>query len=124
MKQAISCLPFKPYMEATYISETSIDFQHTKLHYIRGERTLHDHRCENLKFDIETFQVLLLLLIIVRFSPGKRLAVPLNGRKNSHIQRIYYRCVFRVNVKVKLNSVLAQRARWVVIVVSGLALKE
>jgi hypothetical protein len=71
--------------------------------YVRGERTLRNHRCENLKFDVETFQVLLLLLIFSGFSPGKKLDVTMNGRENSHIQRIYCRCIFIVNLKVKLN---------------------
>jgi hypothetical protein len=33
-------------------SETSPDFQQTVYHYIAGDRTLHIHRCENLKFYI------------------------------------------------------------------------
>jgi hypothetical protein len=36
-------------MEATCSSETSVDSQRTTLHYIPEDRTLHNHRCENLK---------------------------------------------------------------------------
>jgi hypothetical protein len=35
-------------MEATYSSETSVDFQRNTQPYIPEDRTLHDHRCENL----------------------------------------------------------------------------
>jgi hypothetical protein len=35
-------------MEVTYSSETSVDFQRTTRRYIPEERTLHNHRCENL----------------------------------------------------------------------------
>jgi hypothetical protein len=34
---------------ATYSSETSVDFQRTTRRYFLEERTLHNHRCENLK---------------------------------------------------------------------------
>jgi hypothetical protein len=36
-------------MEATCSSETSVDFQRTTRCYIPEDRTLHNHRCENLK---------------------------------------------------------------------------
>jgi hypothetical protein len=36
-------------MEATCSSETSVDFQRITRCYIRKDRTLHNHRCENLK---------------------------------------------------------------------------
>jgi signal-transduction protein with cAMP-binding, CBS, and nucleotidyltransferase domain len=36
-------------MEATCFSEKSVDFQRTTRRYIPEDRTLHDHRCENLK---------------------------------------------------------------------------
>jgi hypothetical protein len=39
-------------MEATCPSETPVDLQQTTLHYILKGRTLHNHRCENLKFYI------------------------------------------------------------------------
>jgi hypothetical protein len=35
-------------MEANYYSETSVDFQRTTWRYIPEERTIHNHRCENL----------------------------------------------------------------------------
>jgi hypothetical protein len=37
-------------MESTCSSETSVDFQRTTWRYIPDDRTLHDHRCDNLKF--------------------------------------------------------------------------
>jgi hypothetical protein len=36
-------------MEATYSSETSVDFQRTTWRYIPEEITLYNIRCENLK---------------------------------------------------------------------------
>jgi hypothetical protein len=36
-------------MEATHFSETSVDFQRTTRSYIPEDRTLHNHRYENLK---------------------------------------------------------------------------
>jgi hypothetical protein len=36
-------------MEATWSSEASVGFQRTSRHYIPEDRTLHNHRCENLK---------------------------------------------------------------------------
>jgi hypothetical protein len=36
-------------MEATFSSETSADFQRTVRRYIPEDRTLHNHRCENLR---------------------------------------------------------------------------
>jgi hypothetical protein len=43
-------------MKATRTSETSADFERTTRRYIPEERTLHDHRSENLMF-YETTQV-------------------------------------------------------------------
>jgi hypothetical protein len=37
------------YIEATYSSETSIDFQRTARRYTPEDGTLHKHRRENLK---------------------------------------------------------------------------
>jgi hypothetical protein len=37
-------------MEETCSYETLVDFQRTTLHYIPEDGTLHDHRCESLKF--------------------------------------------------------------------------
>jgi hypothetical protein len=37
-------------MEAKSSSETSVDFQRTTRRYIPEHRTLHNHRCENLKY--------------------------------------------------------------------------
>jgi hypothetical protein len=39
-------------MEATYSSETSVNTQRTTRSYNPGEGTLHNHRCENVKFYI------------------------------------------------------------------------
>jgi hypothetical protein len=36
-------------MEATCTYETTVDFQRTTRPYIPEDRTLHNHRCENLK---------------------------------------------------------------------------
>jgi hypothetical protein len=36
-------------MEAIYSSETSVDFQRTTRRYTPEDRTLHDHRYENLR---------------------------------------------------------------------------
>jgi hypothetical protein len=36
-------------MEAKYSSETSVDFQRTTCLYIPEDRTLHNHRCDNLR---------------------------------------------------------------------------
>jgi hypothetical protein len=47
----VSCLAcFTVEMEAMCSSEMSADFQRTTQCYISGDRTLHNHRCENLKF--------------------------------------------------------------------------
>jgi hypothetical protein len=37
-------------MEAIYSSEASVYFQRTTLRYNPEDRTLHKHRCKNLKF--------------------------------------------------------------------------
>jgi hypothetical protein len=46
----LSCLSYSSTlkMEALCSSETSIEFQRTTWRYIREERTLYNHRCENL----------------------------------------------------------------------------
>jgi hypothetical protein len=36
-------------MEATYSSEATTDFQQTTQRYIPEDRTLRNHRCENLR---------------------------------------------------------------------------
>jgi hypothetical protein len=36
-------------MEATCSSEMSVDFQRTTWRYVAEDRTLHNHRCHNLK---------------------------------------------------------------------------
>jgi hypothetical protein len=47
----ISCLAYSSALriEATGSSETSADFQQSTRRYILEDRTLHNHRCENLK---------------------------------------------------------------------------
>jgi hypothetical protein len=37
--------------EATCYSETSVNFYRTKQRYIRDDRNLHNHRCDNLRSD-------------------------------------------------------------------------
>jgi hypothetical protein len=44
-------------MEATYSSETLVDFQWTTRRYISENIILHNHRCENLKSYIKYFKV-------------------------------------------------------------------
>jgi hypothetical protein len=50
----VSCLAYSSTlnMEATCSSETPVDFQRTKWHYIAEEKALHNRRCENLKYYI------------------------------------------------------------------------
>jgi hypothetical protein len=44
----------KQRMKAKYSSETSVDFQGNTMRYIPEDRTLYNHRCENLKsYDIK-----------------------------------------------------------------------
>jgi hypothetical protein len=45
----VSCLASTLKMEAICSPETSVDFQWTTPRYIAGDRTLHNHCCENLK---------------------------------------------------------------------------
>jgi hypothetical protein len=47
----VSCLAdsLTSKMEVTCSSETSLEFQRTTQHYFPDHRTLHNHRCENLK---------------------------------------------------------------------------
>jgi hypothetical protein len=42
-------------MEAIYFSDTSVDTQWITRRYISEDGTLHNHRCENLKFDKKHF---------------------------------------------------------------------
>jgi hypothetical protein len=42
-------------MKAIYYAETSVDFERTTRRYIAQDRTLHNHRCENLKFYVKIF---------------------------------------------------------------------
>jgi hypothetical protein len=46
----ISCLAYASNLkiEATCSSETSVDFERTTRRYIPEDKTLHNHRCENL----------------------------------------------------------------------------
>jgi hypothetical protein len=46
----VSCLSYSSTlkMEATYFSETSVNFYRTILHYIVVDKIVHSHRCENL----------------------------------------------------------------------------
>jgi hypothetical protein len=51
----VSCSAYSSNLktEATYSSETSVDFQRTIQHYIPEDSNLHNHRCENLKSYID-----------------------------------------------------------------------
>jgi hypothetical protein len=48
----VSCLAYSSIlkMETIFSSETSVHFQRTTRRYVPEDRTLHNHRCENLKF--------------------------------------------------------------------------
>jgi hypothetical protein len=48
---SVSCLAYSSVlkMEVTCSFEITADFQRTTRHYIPEQRTLHNHRCENLK---------------------------------------------------------------------------
>jgi hypothetical protein len=50
-KKTVSCLAYcsTPKMEVTCSFQTSVGFQRTTQYYIPEDRTLHNHRCENLK---------------------------------------------------------------------------
>jgi hypothetical protein len=50
-------------MEATYFSETSVDFQRITRRYIPEDRTLHNHRCENLRSYIKPSASYLLIIL-------------------------------------------------------------
>jgi hypothetical protein len=74
----VSCLAYSstPKMEGQ-CSETSVAFQWTTQRYIPEDRTLHNHRCENLKsYSLFLFTVLL--------RTGSR--IPLLGNHNSRVQ--------------------------------------
>jgi hypothetical protein len=47
----VSCLAYSSTlkMEVTRFPETSVDFQRTTRPYILKDKTLYNHRCENLK---------------------------------------------------------------------------
>jgi hypothetical protein len=53
-------------MEATCSSETVVDFQRTTWCYIPEDRNLHNHRSENLKSYIESYQFYQLLHTVLR----------------------------------------------------------
>jgi hypothetical protein len=46
----VSCLAYTSplMMDATFSSETSVNFYRTTLHYILEDGNIHNHRCENL----------------------------------------------------------------------------
>jgi hypothetical protein len=46
-------------IEATCFSETSVDFQHTRLLYLRADKIVHYYRCENLKFYIRRLNIVI-----------------------------------------------------------------
>jgi hypothetical protein len=46
-----------PKTEATYSSEMSVDFHQTTRYSTPEDRTLHNHRCENLKSDTVYYMV-------------------------------------------------------------------
>jgi hypothetical protein len=54
----VSCLSYSSTlkMETTCSSETSVDFQRTTLSYVTEDRTLHKHRCGNLRSYISSLR--------------------------------------------------------------------
>jgi hypothetical protein len=56
-RKACFAYPSNLKMEATCSSETSADFQWTTWGYTPEDRTLHNHRCENLISYIPTLEV-------------------------------------------------------------------
>jgi hypothetical protein len=48
MKRVASLLANYFLQEATYCSQTSVDFQRTTGQYVSEDRTLHNHLCEKL----------------------------------------------------------------------------
>jgi uncharacterized membrane protein len=59
-------------MEAICSSEKSIDFQRTTRRYIPEDRTLHNHRCENLKSYVllTLYIVYFALMMVIKYSEG------------------------------------------------------
>jgi hypothetical protein len=73
----ISCLayPSTLKMEVTCSTETSVDFQRTTWRYIPEDRTLHNHRCENVK-SCKNNPVFLISIVNIRpfcFSTSRKL---------------------------------------------------
>jgi hypothetical protein len=50
--KVVCCLAYfsNMKMEATRLSETSADFQRIARRYVSEDRSVHNHRCENLTF--------------------------------------------------------------------------
>jgi hypothetical protein len=57
---------FGPEDGGDMLSENSVDIQQTLLRYIPEDRTLHNHRCDNLKSYISTLGGISFLLSIVK----------------------------------------------------------
>jgi hypothetical protein len=68
-------------MEAVCSSETSVDFQRTTRRYIPQDRTLHNHRCENLK----SYTVIFIFTAARILNLTKTEAVP----STSHLHHVF-----------------------------------
>jgi hypothetical protein len=62
IQRRIACWKSTNISEATCSSETSVNFQRTTRRYILEDRTLHNHRCENLKSYTITCQLQTVIL--------------------------------------------------------------
>jgi hypothetical protein len=73
----ISCLAYFSTlkMEAACSSETPVDFQRTTWRYIPEDRTLHNHRCENLKSLISQKLIKRMMRFPAKFSMDVTLVV-------------------------------------------------
>jgi hypothetical protein len=97
-KQNISTLK----MEATCSRETSVDFRLTTRHYIPEHRTLHNHRCENLK-SFARWNNCGILRRQINYSITYCRPINSDGRKRS--------VRFRVHTAVTTKSRLSSRTR-------------
>jgi hypothetical protein len=66
-------------MEVNYSSVTLVDFQWTTLRYIPEDTTLHNHRCENLKYYIFFWHLSLHAILISITKSFRRSDVSMTG---------------------------------------------
>jgi hypothetical protein len=70
-------------MDATCISETSVDFQQTTQHYIPEEGTLHNDRCNKLKSSLSHVLYLLITCSLNSITTISLVYVPVNLNQRS-----------------------------------------